>query len=433
MRRDVGMVYRLVSARAKPPVSVLLLLVLFCATGCTDGAAQAAGAGKNRQGQDTQGDAAAHKRKVRLVAAQNVRLADSVSVSGTLSAHDTVVVSAKVPGRLASISVDLGSKVTRGQVIGQIEQADFRLRVAQAAASVAQARALLGLAPTAEAAKVDVEGTPAVRQARATLEEAQKNLERSQTLLDRKLIGRADFDAVQANFARAESTMASAREEIYNRQALLRQREAELAIAQKALADSSIVAPLDGIVQLRSRTAGELLAAGMPIVTIVNVDPLRLRLEVPDHAATRVQVGQQVRVVPSQEREQEHKGQLMRVAPAIDEQNRTLTVEAEIPNPGTLKPGSFVRAELVLGDQTDVLAVPTRAIVVFAGIEKVITVHDGKAEEVVIGTGRRTGELTEVKSGLKEGAEVVLEPGNLQTGDSVEVDQTGEPHRAEAG
>jgi HlyD family secretion protein len=237
---------------------------------------------------------------------------------------------------------------------------------------------------------------------------------------------------VQANFARAESAMAGAREQVYNRQALLRQRESELALARAALVDAVISSPLDGVVQARHVSVGELLGAGAPVATIVRIDPLRLRLEIPDHEAGKVAVGQHVRVLLGGA--DGHPGKIARLAPAIDEQSRTLTVEAEVPNPGDLRAGSFVRAEIETGSDS-VLAIPTRALVVFAGIEKVITVEQGKAVERVISTGRRAGELSEVKRGLEEGSEIVLEPGNLQSGDPVEpsASPAQEPSRAEAG
>lgn len=370
-------------------------------------------------------------RKVQLVRARTVPLSDKVSVSGTLAAEDRVDVAAKTPGRLVSIGIDLGSVVKRGQTIAQIETVDHRARVAQAEAAVAQARALLGLAPHAKDDTLDVEQTPVVRNARATLKEATENLERSRILLERKLIGRADFDAVEATFARAESALASAREEIYNRQALLRQRSAELMLARLALADTSLVSPIDGVVQIRHVSVGAMLTTGVKVATIVRIDPLRLRLEIPEHAAGRIAVGQTVQVIPADGHTYE--GRIARLAPAIDEQNRTLTVEAEVPNPGVLRPGSFVRAEIALNAADNVVAIPSRSIVVFAGIEKVVTVKDGKALEVVIQSGRRSGDLTEVKNGLAEGAEIVLEPGNLQTGDPVVADEAPDPSRAEAG
>jgi len=99
-------------------------------------------------------------------------------------------------------------------------------------------------------------------------------------------------------------------------------------------------------------------------------------------------------------------------------------VEAEIPNGGELKPGSFARASIALGAGEPVVTIPKSALVVFAGIEKVIGIEKGLAVEKAIKTGRTLGEIVEVTDGLKAGELVVLEPGSLQQGQPVTV--TGE-------
>jgi HlyD family secretion protein len=99
-----------------------------------------------------------------------------------------------------------------------------------------------------------------------------------------------------------------------------------------------------------------------------------------------------------------------------------LMVEAEVNNKsGALRPGAFARAEIVTDDHSMSLTVPTRAIVTFAGVEKVIVVKDGKAVEKLVKTQRRTAEWTEVVSGVTAGEMVILDPGNLQSGQTVAV------------
>lgn len=367
------------------------------------------------------GETKAAPRKVELVQAETAPMDQRIVIAGTLAAQDEVAIKAKVPGRLAAIHVDLGSVVKRGQVLAEIEAVDYRLRVEQALAALGQARAALGLAPDDDAAEVDVENTSGVREASATLAEVESSLERARSLIEKKLIGRAELESASAAHLRAESAVARAREEVYARIALLKQRKAELALARQQLSDASIRAPLDGVVQLRKVSAGELLAQGADLVTVVRIDPLRLRVEVPERDAARVSVGQTVSLrVDDQERV--YAGRIARLAPMLDAQNRTLTVEAEIPNPGTLRPGSFARAVIALGASAPVLTVPKSAIVVFAGIAKVITVKDGKAVETPIEVGRATGDRVEVIKGLDAGASVVRAPGSLQQGQPVALD-----------
>ncbi|HEX5659865.1 MAG TPA: efflux RND transporter periplasmic adaptor subunit [Polyangiales bacterium] len=357
-------------------------------------------------------------RKVELARVQSELLGDQLEISGSLAAQDEVVVRTKVPGRLASLAVDLGSAVKLQQAIAQIEPVDYRLRVDQAEAALAQARALLGLPPSASSDAVEVDETTGVRLAKATLVEQRANYERALQLVDKKLIGRAEFESSHASFLRAESDVQRAREEIFSRMALLEQRKAELGLARQQLADTTIRAPLAGVVQLRSTTAGEFLAAGAAVATVVRIDPLRLRVAVPERDAAKVALGQPVAV---QVEAAQYTGKVARLSPALDAQNRTLVIEAELPNPGDLRPGSFARATIRLGEGEPALAIPDSALIVFAGIEKVIVVEDGKAVERRIETGRRLRGVIEVTRGLAAGDQVVRVPGSLQHGDPVQV------------
>src|SRR6185503_7329179 len=180
-----------------------------------------------------------------------------------------------------------------------------------------------------------------------------------------------------------------------------------------------LVAPFAGAVAKRHATAGQYVAAGQPVVTLVRTHPLRLRLAVPERAAGRVRVGQPVRVIVEGD-PAEHGGHVARVSPSIDQADRTLKVEAEVPNPdGALRAGSFVAAEIVTAAERTVVLVPASAVVAFAGVEKVLTVEAGKTVETRVRTGRRDGARVEIVEGLAGGELVVVTPGNLVGGEAV--------------
>ena len=100
-----------------------------------------------------------------------------------------------------------------------------------------------------------------------------------------------------------------------------------------------------------------------------------------------------------------------------------LMVEADVRNNGRLRPGAFAHAEIITNDAKMAVTVPNNAIITFAGIEKVIVVQNGKALEKPVTTGRRSGEWTEIVAGVNVGDQVVVDPGNLQSGQAVEVVQ----------
>ena len=361
-------------------------------------------------------------REVRTARVEETPFGEAVTVNGTLAAYDETVASAKVPGRLRAISVDLGTVVRRGQVIAQVEPQDYNLRVQQAEAALAQARARVGLSPDGRDDRVTPEETGTVRQARALLDEARVSRDRSAKLVEQGIVARSEFDSVDANYKVAVSRYQDAIEEIRNRQALVAQRRSELALAKQQLADTAVQAPIDGVIQEKRASVGEYLAAGAPVVNIVKMDPLRLRAEVPEREATAVRAGQNVRVTVDGNANV-YVGQITRLSPVIAQQTRMLVVEADVRNNGGLRPGAFARAEIVTNDAKMAVTVPNSALVTFAGIEKVIVVQNGKALEKPVTTGRRTGEWTEIVDGVSVGDQVVVEPGNLQNGMAVEVVQ----------
>jgi RND family efflux transporter MFP subunit len=359
-------------------------------------------------------------RVVDVAPAERAALPDVVAVSGTLAAQDEVVLGTKVAGRLVELPVDLGSVVQRGQMLARLAPADFELRVRQAAAALDQAKARLGLRPD-EAGAVDLETTAVVKQAKAVLTEATAARARAQALFEERLLPQADLDTANAAYEVAEGRFQEARDEALNRQGVLAQRRSELDLARQQLADSVLVAPFAGAVSERHATAGQFVAAGEPVVTLVRTHPLRLQLAVPERAAGRVRVGQPVRVVVEGD-PRSYGGRVARVSPAINQSDRTLKVEAEVPNPdGALRAGSFVGAEVVTAADRAVVLVPASAIVAFAGIEKVLTVEAGKTAETRVRTGRRAGDRVEVVEGLAGGELVVVAPGNLAGGQAVTV------------
>lgn len=388
---------------------------------CLALAALAVGCGRDTAATALPEPSAPTPRPVRVVPAAVVRVPRTVAVTGTLAAEEQVVLALKVPGRLAELRVDLGTRVRRGEVVARLDPSDFQLRLEQAEAALAQARARLGLPPQGTDDRVDPAETAIVRQARAVLEEARLTRERMVRLWEQQLVARAQLDAAVAAERVAEGRYQDAIEEVRNRQALLAQRRTEVELARQALADTVLTAPVDGVIRERRASVGEFLAAGAPVATLVRIHPLRLVLAVPERAAAEVRVGQEVEVTVEGD-PAVYRGRVARLSPAIHEANRTLTVEAEVPNErGRLRPGAFARAQIVLGVAQPAVFVPASALVIFAGVEKVLTVKDGRIVERRVTTGRREPDRVEIVEGLAAGEPVVVEPGNLAPGQPVAV------------
>ena len=390
-----------------------LALTIFLA-GCQGGTSVSAEEPKAKA-------AAPAPREVRVKPAAERTVARTVSATGTLAADEQVVLGTKVAGRLAEITVDLGTRIKRAQVVGKLDQSDFKIRVDQAEAALQQARVRLGLSATGTDERIDPEKTAIVRQARAMLDEARLNRDRSIKLMEMELIARAQFDSVEANLQVAEGRYQDALEEVRNRQAIVAQRRYELELARQQLADTVIYSPIDGAVSLKQASVGEYLPAGAPIATLVRTHPLRLRVPVPEREGSGVRVGHAVTLTVEGD-PTVYRGRVVRLSPIVQEQNRTLMVEAEVPNErGFLRPGAFARVDILTEVSQPLVTVPASAIIVFAGVEKVLVVRQGRTAEVKVTTGRRLGEDIEILDGLKRGDAVVARPGNLVGGQPVTV------------
>jgi RND family efflux transporter MFP subunit len=356
----------------------MLLLALAGAallnfSGCGDTAASS---------RKEEGKAAAPARKVKTAKVERGTIEEIVMATGSLAAQDRAVLSVKAPGRLEEILVDIGSKVDQGAVLARIEKNDYALKKQQAEA--------------------------ALKEAKAVLQEAERNLARITKLQAQGIVPEAETETLQSAHQVAVTRVD--------------QRQAEVNQAEQSLLDTEIKAPFAGVVEMRQANLGEYLNTAAPILTLVRIDPIRLKLEVAETDSASIRPGQTVRLHAETTNAPVALGQLVRLSPVISAVNRMLQVEADLENKeGLLRPGSYVEADIVVDPKKQALTIPSSALFTFAGLEKVVVVEQGKAKEVAVRTGRRSQGKIEILSGLKEGQIVVLEPGNIKTGEELAI------------
>lgn len=309
-----------------------------------------------------------------------------VHVVGALAAREEATISAQVAGQLEKTYVDVGDRMKTGQEIALIDTTSYEAFANASGANLTRAN--------------------------ASAANAAQNLKRIQDLQKEKIASTSDLDAAVADAARTQAEVKAA--------------EANDAVVRLNLDHSRVKAPFDGVIAERLASAGDYLAIGTPILRLVQTDPLRLRLEVPERESVAVLVGQNVRVTVEGDTNI-YRGQLARIAPAIRADNRMLLVEADVPNPGGLRAGFFARAEVVVNEREEVASVPAKALITFAGLEKVVVVKDGKAAEKTVTTGRRENSWVEIVSGLGAGETVVLDPAGIRTGQPLVVSNSPTP------
>src|SRR5213596_2016687 len=309
--------------------------------------------------------------QVRAVPVEVRELRRNVESVGSLFALEEVAVSSEVEGKVDEVLVDVGDRVETGQPLVNVSTIELKLTLDQQRALYQQARARLGLTEESDDLK-NVLDAAEVKKAAADLKESEEAFKRSQLLLEKRLIPRQDFDQTDARVHAARAAYDLAVQSVQNLRAQLPQYKAAVELAEKKLRDAVIRAPFKGQIKERVVSPGQYLKVQTPVMVIVSVDPLRVRLKIPETMAGLIQIGDRLLVTVDAYPNRTFSGKLSRSNPSVDPQNRTFEVEALLENPeGLLKPGFFVKARIPSAKLDPGMVVPQDALQYSYGIYKV--------------------------------------------------------------
>jgi multidrug efflux pump subunit AcrA (membrane-fusion protein) len=363
-------------------------------------AAFATGCGSSAK---TRSDAAPAAAAVPVDATEAIEqpIARFIRVTGTLAAQEDAEVAAETSGRVIATPVELGTRVAAGAELIRLAASETEAQLKEAEANAAQIEARLGLR---DGSRFAIDRVPEVVNAKASAELAQTEFDRIRTLLDQKVVSQAEFDQrrTQADAARQQYEIArNAAEQQFQ---ALQAAQARVALARKALADTVVRAPFDGIVGQRLVSVGDYVTRGTKVATVVRANPLRLELTVPEQFVSEVAPGRPVLLQVDAYRTRTFTGQVRYVSPALRAESRALMVEAVVPNPGgELKPGFFATAQIEQAQHKPGVLVPSTAVQVVSGTARVFVLKGDRVEERIVTTGQPVGDLIEVTSGLTRG------------------------------
>jgi len=307
--------------------------------------------------------------KLRVTAhrVQPVHLEERLQTTGTIRANEEVELVSEISGTIAAIHFEEGSRVSRGQLLLEIDDSEL---------TAERQRALyrLDLAKRAEA--------------------------RQQQLLDDGVISSERYDV-----ARGE----------------LNVLRAELQLIEAQLEKTEIRAPFGGVIGLRWVSPGAYLSSQTTIAVLRDLDPVKVEYSVPERYASLVEAGDEI-TFTIEGNDHTFEGVVYAVEPGVDPDSRSLRMRARSANPeGLLRPGTFANIDLAVRSVADALAVPAIAIIPELGGTKVWVLEAGRAESRSVTTGIRTKNLVQVTEGL-DGGELVITSGLLQLQPGLEVE-----------
>jgi len=359
----------------RPWLRALLLLVVLAALTALGvvivrriGETDARGAGPGRGG----------PAPVEVRALERGRIESRRIFSGTLQAQAEFVVAPRVGGRVLSLSADLSDPVQRGQVLARLDNDEYRHAVSQADADLAVAQAK-------------------VTEARAGLEIANRELVRVKALFERGIANESELDAVDAERLGKQAAVDVAIAQV-------QRAEAMVATARTRLAYTEVTATWsDGdderIVAERFVDVGDTVASNAPLFSIVELDPIKAVVYVTEADYARLMPGQEVDLTTDALGSATFPGKIARMAPVFDERSRQARVELLVENPRhRLKPGMFVRAEVMLDSADDATIAPVDALVT----------RNGETGLFLVGETGETVRWSRVAEGIREGDRVQL-------------------------
>jgi RND family efflux transporter MFP subunit len=333
---------------------------------------------------------------VELAAVKRADMIETMTVVGNLIGAATVEAVPKVSGRLETVSVRLGDRVSRGQQLAKVEDREILEQVKQAQASYEV-------------------GAATIRQREADLRLAQTNLERSRNLFERELIPKQTYDDTEARYQAAAAQLDLA-------QAQYSQANARLDELKINLANTTITSPVSGFVGKRVLDPGAWVTPNSVFISVVDISVVRLVANIVEKDLRRITAGMKATVEVDAYPGEAFDGRIAHVAPVLDPATRTAEIEVEIQNSQfRLKPGMYAKVSFTVEHKENTLVVPANAIVDLNGKKGVFLAGEGDvAKFQAVTVGMSNPSQVEVADGLAEGTPVVTTgAGALREGDKI--------------
>lgn len=336
----------------------------------------------------------------------------TLELPGSVQAITEAPVLARADGYLKRRTVDIGDRVSAGQVLAEIDAPELEQQVAQARAALEQARA------------AQQQAAASLEQGRASLELARVTAERWSGLFLKGAVSRQENDQVQAQFRAQtasvqalEKALAAAGRNVVAAEANLRRLE--------SLRDYRIVrAPFAGIITLRNVDTGALISAGQTMLyRIAQVSALRVYINVPQTEAPDVRTGMPAQVSVTELPGHVFAGRIEHTSDALDPSSRTLLADVHVPNPGQkLMPGMYARVRLTVRRSHRPVLIPGDTVVLRSEGPMVAVVRNGRVHYQAISIARDDGHTMEVSAGLAPGELLAVNPGDaVKEGAAVEI------------
>jgi len=346
----------------------------------------------------------------------------SVSASGAVEGNVTAMAAFEVNGRVKKIYVDEGRAVVKGQMLAELDPAEYQHGYDAAAGQADVARS------TEQKAKSGLRPEE-LEQSHIAFQRAQDEYQRMKFLFERKSLNANDFHKFEAAYLEARQSYEMARqgsraEDKSAAEAQTRTAVAQMQDARRHLAKCRLLAPISGFIGMKHINVGDVVSAANPVFSVLDLDPVKIRVAIPEAEVGKIHVGTAAAVTIPSLAGQTYKGTLEALGVSADPISRTYTAKIAVANPEhQLRDGMVSQARIYGQEQVHVLTVPGNAIVRDArGVANVYVYYPARHMVFArrIETGDFWGSEVVIKSGLVPSDQVVIVgQQNLREGSAV--------------
>ncbi|MET3289904.1 UNVERIFIED_CONTAM: HlyD family secretion protein [Brevibacillus sp. OAP136] len=342
-------------------------------------------------------------------------------------------VMSKIPGRVLRAVGEVGQEVKAGEPLVYLDDSDFKVVLAQAQASLQGAQARLADSRNGTRTQLKVQLQEKIQSAKATLDNAKINLDRTVSLKASGAVSQSQLDAANLAYTQAQTAYQAAlqdqslanegatKETIANLQAAVAAAKATVDSARLSISNAIIVSPLTGKIAAKNIQAGETVSTSSTLLTIVSRQPA-VEASIPEEQINSIKVGQTLKVRIEQVSSQPFDAKVLTISPIANPASKEYPVKLSLPgDPNQWKSGMY--AEITLPDAADATIAVPRDAIVKRGSERIVMVTDGtKAIAHPVITGTSDGANVQILEGLKAGEKlIVVGQDQVKDGDPVEV------------
>ncbi|MDQ7095736.1 efflux RND transporter periplasmic adaptor subunit [Desulfosporosinus sp. PR] len=331
-------------------------------------------------------------------------LSTEVDYASKFDPVQEVQVFPKTGGKVASLNVDIGSKVTSGQVLFTVDPSDAQaqMQIQQQALAVAEENL----------ARTRLTSQQTLDKAQISYNDAKNDYDKTKALFDGGAVAQQDLDNAKTKYDNASIELKAAQDDlgVAAAEAQVEQAKASVNAAQVQLDNLTVVSPISGVVSAKDLKVGGMVSSQSGSVTVIDSSSMMAEISVPDIVISKIKLGQTVPVSINALQDQKVSGVIDTISPNSQAKDNSYLVKVKIDNAqSNLTAGMFIKIALPAESKSNILLVPNEALNIENNVNYLYAVVDGKVKKIAVTVGISDDKNTEVAGNITKGMDVVTE------------------------